>query len=86
MLIRNRRLLQDETKLKEARLKVTDERNVEIASKSIRIATITLVAAIYAVFLIGGFFYPVVSKFMVLLLLVFFLTYYIAHSILEKRM
>lgn len=86
MLIRNRRLLQDETKLKEARLKVTDERNVEIALKSIRIATITLVAAIYAVFLIGGFFYPVVSKFMVLLLLVFFLTYYIAHSILEKRM
>lgn len=86
MLVRNRRLLKDETKLKVARLKVTDERNVEIASCSIKIATITLVAAIYAMFLIGGFFYPIVSKFMVLLLLVFFLTYYIAYSALNKRM
>lgn len=44
-----------------------------------------LVAAIYAMFLIGGFFYPVISKFMVLLLLVFFLTYYIACRALNKR-
>ena len=36
MLVRNRRLLGDETRLKEARLKVTDERNVEIASRSIK--------------------------------------------------
>ena len=45
-----------------------------------------LVAAIYAMFLIGGFFYPVISKFRVLLLLVFFLTYYIAYRALNKRM
>ena len=45
-----------------------------------------LVAAIYAMFLIGGFFYPVISKSMVLLLLVFFLTYYIAYCALNKRM
>ena len=45
-----------------------------------------LVAAIYAMFLIGGFIYSVISKFMVLLLLVFFLTYYIAYRALNKRM
>lgn len=84
--VRNRRLLKDEEKLKEARLQFTDERNVELASRSIRIATVALIAAIYAVFLIGGFFYPVICKFMFLLLLVFFITYYVAHSILNRHM
>lgn len=86
MLVRNRRLLGDETRLKEARLKVTDERNVEIASRSIKTATITLVAAIYVMFLIGGFFYPVISKCMMLSIAVFFLTYCVAYSALNKRM
>ena len=31
-LIRNKRLMKDEEKLKEARLQVTDERNIEIGS------------------------------------------------------
>lgn len=84
--IRNRRLLKDEEKLKEARLQFTDERNVELASRSIKIATVALVAAIYVVFLIGGFFYPVICRFMLLLLLVFFLTYGIAHSVLSRHM
>lgn len=86
MLVRNRRLLGDENRLKEARLKVTDERNVEIASRAIKTATITLVAAVYAMFLIGGFFYPVISKFMMLLIAVFFLTYCVAYHVLNKRM
>ena len=41
-LIRNKRLMKDEEKLKEARLQVTDERNIEIGSRALRMAAFVL--------------------------------------------
>lgn len=86
LLIRNRRLLKDDAKLKAARLQATDERNIEIASRSLKIAAMVLLVAMYAVFLIGGLLSPVLSKVMSLLICLFLVAYCIAWKVLDQRM
>lgn len=86
LLIRNKRLLKDETKLKEARLQATDERNVEIGMRAQKIAAIVLLVAIYLVFLIGGVYDPILSKVMSCLICLFIVAYAIAWRVLNKRM
>lgn len=51
-LIRNKRLMKDEGKLKEARLQVTDERNIEIGSRALRMAAFVLLIVMYLAFLL----------------------------------
>ena len=85
-LIRNKRLLKDETKLKEARLQATDERNVEIGMRAQKIAAIVLLVAIYLVFLIGGVYDPILSKVMSCLICLFIVAYAIAWRVLNRRM
>ena len=86
MLIRNRNLLKDEAKLKEARLKMTDERNVEISSKALKAAATVLVVVLYGVLLIGGLFYPILGKLMAMLICLFVVTYAIAWKVLDHKM
>ena len=86
LLIRNKRLLKDETKLKEARLQATDERNVEIGMRAQKIAAIVLLVAIYLVFLIGGVYNPILSKVMSCLICLFIVAYAIAWRVLNQRM
>ena len=85
-LIRNKRLLKDEAKLKEARLQATDERNVEIGMRAQKIAVIVLLVAMYLVFLIGGVYDPILSKVMPCLICLFLVAYAIAWRILNHRM
>lgn len=85
-LIRNKRLLKDETKLKEARLQATDERNVEIGMRAQKIAAIVLLVAIYLVFLIGGVYEPILSKVMSCLICLFIVAYAIAWRVLNHKM
>ena len=85
-LIRNKRLLKDETKLKEARLQATDERNVEIGMRAQKIAAIVLLVAIYLVFLIGGVYDPILSKVMSCLICLFIVAYAISWRVLNQRM
>lgn len=85
-LIRNKRLLKDETKLKEARLQATDERNVEIGMRAQKIAAIVLLVAIYLVFLIGGVYDPILSKVMSCLICLFIVAYAIAWRVLNHKM
>ena len=86
LLIRNKRLLKDEAKLKEARLEQTDERNVEIGIHAQRIAAMVLLVAMYLVFLLGGLYESVLSKVMACLICLFVVAYAIAWRVLNKRM
>ena len=86
LLIRNKRLLKDEAKLKKARLEQTDERNVEIGIHAQRIAAMVLLVAMYLVFLLGGLYESVLSKVMACLICLFVAVYSIAWRVLNKRM
>lgn len=86
LLIKNKRLLKDEAKLKEARLQATDERNVEIGMRAQKVATIVLLIALYFVFLIGGMYDPILSKVMSCLICLFVVAYAIAWRVLNHKM
>lgn len=84
--VKNRMLLMNETKLKESRLANTDERLMEISNKAFRMATIFLLAALYACGIIGGLFYPILVKVLLILVCVFLFSYIFSYKIYEKRM
>lgn len=85
-LIRNKCLMKDEEKLKEARLQVTDERNVEIGSRALRMAAVVLLIVMYVVFLIGGLYDETISKLMSCLICLFLVAYAIAWRVFNNRM
>lgn len=55
-ILKMRRLLRNEEKLKEARLRETDEREVEIDGLALRAASRVLLVALYLALFIGGLF------------------------------
>lgn len=85
-LIRNKRLMKDEGKLKEARLQVTDERNIEIGSRALKMAAFVLLIVMYFAFLFGGLYDPMISKLMSCMICLFLIVYAIAWRVLNKHM
>lgn len=85
-LIRNKRLMKEEEKLKEARLQVTDERNIEIGSRALRMAAFVLLIVMYFAFLFGGLYDPMISKLMSCMICLFLIVYAIAWRVLNKHM
>lgn len=84
--IKNRLLLNNEEKLKISRINSSDERMKEISSKSIRVAAVVLLVALYGIGLIGGLFYPILVKVLLACVFVFITSYIIAYKIYEKKM
>ncbi len=76
----------DEEKLKEARLQVTDERNIEIGSRALRMAAFVLLIVMYFAFLFGGLYDPMISKLMSCMICLFLIVYAIAWRVLNKHM
>lgn len=85
IIIRYNRLLKNEAKRKEARLQQTDERNIEISRKAMQMSALMLLVVLYAVGLIGGLFYPILMKVLLLAVCVFVLGYAISYKIIEKK-
>lgn len=71
--------------LKKSRLNNTDERIQEIGNKAFRVATYAMLAALYAVALIGGLFYPVLVEYLLLVVCTFLLVYVIAFKYYNKK-
>lgn len=86
MWVRFKRLLGNEGKLKEDRLRNTDERIGEISSKAFRIAAGVLLVAMYLIGFIGAFKYPILVRVLVVEVGIFLVTYVIGYKIYEKKM
>lgn len=86
MWIKGKRLLGDEEKLKEERLRDTDERQVEIGNKAVIASTKALLAALYLICCIGGLFYPIMLKILCGLVLVFVVAYTVSFRVYESKM
>lgn len=84
--IKHRMIMRNEEKLKKARVQMGDERIQEISRKSFRMAAWLMILAMYAILLIGGLFYTVLAKTLVILICLFFAAYGICYLIFEKRM
>lgn len=86
LFVKNRLILKNEEKLKKDRINNSDERIQEISHKAFRIASISLLVALYIVGLIGGLYNPVLVKVLLSLISAFLLVYLIAYRVYEKRM
>ena len=84
--IRNKLILSDENKIKNDRLSNTDERLQEISRKAFRAATAILLISLYATGLIGGLFYPILVKVLLVLISIFLFVYVLAYKIYERGM
>lgn len=84
--IKHRRLMKDEARLKKARLEASDERIQEIGKSAFRMAAWIMIIAMYAISLIGGLWYPILSKILLVMVCVFLLAYVICYRIYEKKM
>ncbi|AWK50758.1 hypothetical protein DIC82_06910 [Clostridium beijerinckii] len=84
--IKNKRILNNEEKLRQSRLNNTDERNQEIARKALNIAAYVMLASLYVIGLIGGIFYPILFKVLSFIVYIFLLTYVVAYKYYNKKM
>lgn len=85
-LLHNRRLLHDDAKLKEARLALTDERNIEINTLAVKRAALVTLIAMYVTALICGLFFPIITLIILLITSLFMTTYGISYMILNEKM
>lgn len=86
LFIHNRRLLRNDAKLKEARLTLTDERNIEIGTIAVKRAALVTLIAMYVTALICGLFFPIIYLIMLFIINLFMITYGISYMILNEKM
>lgn len=85
-LIKSVKLLRDDKKLRAARIEESDERNIAMNTESIKVATIVLLFAMYAVFLLGIFMTMDITMVIAGLLSLFFMVYIISMLVYSKVM
>lgn len=84
--VKQRRIMKDEKRLKKARLEASDERIQEIAKSAFRMAAWIMIIAMYAISLIGGLWYPILTKILLVMVCVFVVAYWICYRIYERKM
>lgn len=85
-LLRNYQAMRDPEKLRQARIKETDERMQDISRRALAVAGYALLLAVYLTCLIGGIFYPELLMILAGLACVFLITYVISFFIYNKMM
>lgn len=85
-ILQHRQWVKDEKKLTKMRRERSDERLQQISVKANQAATYIMLIALYLLSFIGGLFYPILPKILLLLICLFLVSYVAAYRILEKRM
>lgn len=85
LILKNRKLLKEEEKLRQARIAASDERNQQISTQASKIAIAILLIAMYLIMLIGGFWYPILTKMMAFLVALYVFAYCVAYKIVSKK-
>lgn len=84
LMIKNILLLKDEKKLRQARISVSDERNIQISTRAAKAAIAVLIVAMYFTILIGGLWYPILAKIVSFLLMLFLFSYIVAYRVISR--
>lgn len=84
--VKNKLLLKNENKLKESRINNSDERIQEISNKALKIATITLLIALYAIGFIGGLYNAILFTVLSSTVCIFLVVYVVSYKFFERKM
>ena len=85
-MIKILKVLKSEERLKEERLRETDEREREVGNQSLRLTVKITLAVLYIFLIAGGLFLEVIMMVCCILIGVFLLSYEIAKKYYEKQM
>lgn len=83
--IRNALLLKDGKKLRQMRIADSDERNIQISALATKAALAVLLISMYFAVLLGGLWYPVLTKVLAFLLVLFLFSYMVAYRIISAK-
>ena len=78
-------LLKNQDKLKKQRIKETDERTQSIKTKALVIAGLILLASIYIIGIIGGLYYPILTRLLLIPVAIFLVSYTIAFKVYSSK-
>lgn len=85
LLIKNMLLIRDEKKLRQARIADSDERNIQISMLATKAALAVLLIGMYFAILLGGLWYPILTKILAFLLVLFMFSYMVAYRIISWK-
>ena len=85
-MIKILKVLNNEERLKEERLRETDEREREVGNQALRLTAKITLAVLYIFLIVGGLFSEVIMMVCCILIGVFLLSYEIAKKYYEKQM
>lgn len=85
LLIKNMLLIKDEKKLRQARIADSDERNIQISMLATKAALAVLLVGMYFAILLGGLWYPILTKILAFLLVLFMFSYMVAYRIISRK-
>lgn len=80
------RALSNEEKLKENRLKETDERELEVNNRALRMTAYIILACLYILMILGGLFEPIIMYVCCLLIGIFLISYTLFRFYFQKTM
>lgn len=83
--IKNMRLIKDEKKLRQARIADSDERNIQISMLATKAALAVLLVGMYFAILLGGLWYPILTKILAFLLVLFMFSYMVAYRVISRK-
>lgn len=85
-LIRNRQIMQDAKKLRTQRIARTDERNVQISGKALRLTSLVMSLVLVLLSMIGSFISKELMYTATCLLWVFLISYLIGYFYFKKKL
>lgn len=85
-MFRIRKTMSSEDKLKESRLKETDERELALNSKAFRMSAYIVLICLYILMIVGGIFEPIIMYVCSFLIGIFLISYYLLRLHYQKTM
>lgn len=85
LTIKNMLLIKDEKKLRQARIADSDERNIQISMLATKATLAVLLVGMYFAILLGGLWYPILTKILAFLLVLFMFSYMVAYRIISRK-
>ncbi len=86
LFIRIKTTLASEEKIKESRLRETDERELAVNSKALRMTAYIILVCLYLCMLIGGLFEPMITYICCLLIGIFLISYTVLKKYYQRKM
>lgn len=83
--IRQFSILRNSAKVRKERIAITDERVQNLSGRALVASGLIMFVGVYVMAIVGGLFYPILSKVALILIGIFLVSYFVIYKILDAR-